>query len=148
MVTPVIVVLDEAGDLGLEITGQIIVLKQNAVLERLVPALKRLPGFETKSGYMQTEVGAISQDWTVKSLREIGESLIGLTYKPTDIRTDGILVLRSSNIHEGSLRFDDNVFVDAEVPDRIMVRNGDILICVRNGSRDLIGKCAKIAHSQ
>ena len=38
MVTPVIVVLDEARDLGFEITGQIIVLEQNAVLERLVPA--------------------------------------------------------------------------------------------------------------
>ena len=38
MVTPVIVVLDEARDLGFEITGQIIVLEQNAVFERLVPA--------------------------------------------------------------------------------------------------------------
>ena len=42
MVTPVIVVLDEARDLGFEITGQIIVLEQNAVLERLVPALDTL----------------------------------------------------------------------------------------------------------
>jgi hypothetical protein len=32
----VIVVLDEARDLGFEITGQVIVLEQNAVLERLV----------------------------------------------------------------------------------------------------------------
>ncbi len=39
MVTPVIVVLDEARDLGFEITGQVIVLEQNAVLEGLVPAL-------------------------------------------------------------------------------------------------------------
>ena len=39
MVTQVIVVLDEARDLGFEITGQIIVLEQNPVLERLVPAL-------------------------------------------------------------------------------------------------------------
>ena len=39
MVTPVIVVLDEARDLGFEITGQVVILEQNAVLERLVPAL-------------------------------------------------------------------------------------------------------------
>jgi hypothetical protein len=32
MVTPVIVVLDEAHDLGFEITGQVIVLEQNVVL--------------------------------------------------------------------------------------------------------------------
>jgi hypothetical protein len=35
MVTPVILVLDEARDLGFEITGQVIVLEQNATHERL-----------------------------------------------------------------------------------------------------------------
>jgi hypothetical protein len=34
-----IVVGDEVADLLLEITGQVVVLEQNAVLERLVPAL-------------------------------------------------------------------------------------------------------------
>lgn len=48
------------------------------------------------------------------------------------------------HVFEGRLRFEDNVFVETEIPERIMVRTGDILICVRNGSRDLIGKCAKI----
>ena len=37
VVAPVIVVLNEAHDLGLEIARQVIVLEQNAVLERLVP---------------------------------------------------------------------------------------------------------------
>ena len=39
MVTPMIVVLDEARDLSFEITRQVVILEQNAVLERLVPAL-------------------------------------------------------------------------------------------------------------
>jgi type I restriction enzyme S subunit len=34
-----------------------------------------------------------------------------------------------------------------ELPDRVMVKEGDILICVRNGSRQLIGKCALIDNS-
>ena len=97
---------------------------------------------ELKPGYKQTEVGVIPEDWDVKALGQIGEALIGLTYKPGDVRIDGILVLRSSNIQEDSLRFENNVFVEKEIPDRIMVRPGDILICVRNGSRDLIGKTA------
>ena len=50
MVTPVIVVLDEARDLGFEITGQIIVLEQNAVLERLVPALDLALGLRMARG--------------------------------------------------------------------------------------------------
>lgn len=97
---------------------------------------------EVNPGYKQTEVGVIPEDWEVKSLGEIGEALIGLTYKPTEVRDHGTLVLRSSNIQNDALEFDDNVFVDADIPERIMVRPDDVLICVRNGSRDLIGKSA------
>ena len=39
MVAAVIVALDESPDAGLEIAGQIVVLQQDAVLQRLVPAL-------------------------------------------------------------------------------------------------------------
>ena len=49
MVTPVIVVLDEGRDLGCEITGQIVVLEQNAVLERLVPAFDLALGVSVTS---------------------------------------------------------------------------------------------------
>lgn len=104
-------------------------IKQGAMQE-LLTGKRRLPGFSGR--------------WEVKRLGKIGESLIGLTYKPTDVRENGVLVLRSSNIFEGSLRFEDNVFVETDIPERIFVTPGDILICVRNGSRDLIGKCAKI----
>lgn len=95
---------------------------------------------QLRKGYKLTEVGMIPEDWEVKRLGEIGEALIGLTYKPEDISNNGILVLRSSNIKEYSINFEDNVFVEKVIPNRIMVRSGDILICVRNGSRDLIGK--------
>src|SRR5439155_4576490 len=67
---------------------------------------------------------------------------IGLTYKPSDVQENGTLVLRSSNIQGDALAFDDNVFVDTDIPERIKVRPGDLLICVRNGSRNLIGKAA------
>jgi len=99
---------------------------------------------KVKPGYKQTEVGVIPENWEVKPLGEIGECLIGLTYRPTDVRSHGTLVLRSSNVQEGALRFEDNVFVETEIPQRIMVRSDDILVCVRNGSRDLIGKSALI----
>lgn len=97
---------------------------------------------EVRPGYKQTEVGVIPEDWDVKPLGDIGDCLIGLTYSPNNVRDHGTLVLRSSNIQGGSLTFDDNVYVDAVIPERIVVQDGDILICVRNGSRRLIGKCA------
>lgn len=85
-----------------------------------------------------------NQKWQQKRLGEIGESLIGLTYSPLNVKSDGILVLRSSNIQGNCLSYEDNVYVDIEVSKRIITREGDILICVRNGSRDLIGKVALI----
>jgi type I restriction enzyme S subunit len=95
-------------------------------------------------GHKRTEIGVIPQDWDVVKLGERGEALIGLTYKPSDVREHGTLVLRSSNIQNDALAFDDNVYVDTDIPARIRVREGDVLVCVRNGSRELIGKSALI----
>ena len=97
-----------------------------------------------KPGYKQSDIGIIPEDWAAKSLSEIGDSLIGLTYQPSKVRKYGTLVLRSSNVQNGLLCFDNNVFVETKIPERIKVRPGDILICTRNGSRNLIGKSAII----
>lgn len=99
-------------------------------------------------GYKPTEVGVIPEDWEVKHLSELGITYAGLTYKPSNVRSFGSLVLRSSNIKDGKLVFNsDDVYVDATIPPRAIVREGDILICVRNGSARLIGKCARIPKS-
>ncbi len=97
-----------------------------------------------KEKYKQTEVGMIPSDWEVKSLGVIGENIIGLTYSPRDVKDYGHLVLRSSNIQNNKLAFENNVYVDMELPQRVIVKENDILICVRNGSKNLIGKCALI----
>ncbi|MCX6583346.1 MAG: restriction endonuclease subunit S [Candidatus Aminicenantes bacterium] len=104
-------------------------IKQGA-MQQLLTGQKRLPGFVGK--------------WEEKTLGEIGECIIGLTYKPENVKESGLLVLRSSNIIEESLAFDDNVYVNIKVPEKLVTKEGDILICVRNGSRELIGKCALI----
>jgi type I restriction enzyme S subunit len=83
----------------------------------------------------------LPDDWEMKTLGEIGEALIGLTYDPSRTSSRGTLVLRSSNIQDDQLSLADNVFVQMPIPDRIRTRSGDILICVRNGSSSLIGKC-------
>ena len=93
-----------------------------------------------KQGYKKTEVGIIPEEWSIYELNDIGDTLIGLTYSPREVNSDGILVLRSSNIQNGRLDFSNNVYVKRSISPNIMVQNNDILICVRNGSRDLIGK--------
>ena len=91
-----------------------------------------------------SELGEIPEDWEVVTLGDIGQTVIGLTYSPNDVADFGTLVLRSSNVQNGKLAYADNVYVNMELPERVIVKQGDILICVRNGSRQLIGKCALI----
>lgn len=97
-----------------------------------------------EANFKETEIGKIPVDWEVKTLGELGQVIIGLTYSPKDVTDYGTLVLRSSNIQNNVLAFENNVFVNCEVPARVIVKENDILICVRNGSKDLIGKCALI----
>ena len=99
-----------------------------------------------RPGSKQTALGVIPLDWDVVPMGQVSECLIGLTYSPFDVCDFGTLVLRSSNIQNGKLAFDDNVFVDMDVPTRAITRKNDILICVRNGSRQLIGKLRQLAN--
>ena len=87
-------------------------------------------------------IGEIPKHWTVTRLKYLGESIIGLSYKPEDVTDEknGILVLRASNIQDGKPSFFDNVYVDTQVDEKLRLKAGDILICSRSGSRDLIGK--------
>ena len=91
-------------------------------------------------------LGEIPEQWEVKKLKHIGEAIIGLTYSPTNIvdENEGTLVLRSSNLQNGGLYYGDNVYVNSAIPDKLIVKSGDIVICSRNGSRKLIGKNAMI----
>jgi len=85
----------------------------------------------------------IPDSWSWCRLGELVETNIGLTYKPAD-KTDssGTLVLRSSNIQNGQMDYTDCVYVSCQIPAKSRIEKGDILICARNGSRALVGKCA------
>ncbi len=91
-------------------------------------------------------LGDVPEHWQVKSLRYVGDAIIGLTYEPGDVvdENEGILVLRASNVSDGRIVLDDKVFVKTHVPERLITKVGDILICSRSGSRALIGKNAMI----
>lgn len=91
-----------------------------------------------------TEIGSLPNDWRAERLGNVSTCVIGLTYSPADVVDQGTLVLRSSNIQNGRLAFTDCVFVRMTLPDRVVTREGDLLVCVRNGSRSLIGKAALI----
>ena len=81
-----------------------------------------------------------SGKWEEKPLGKYGKLINGLTYSPDNIVENGLLVLRSSNIQNEQISFEDNVYVNLNVEDEYLTCENDILICVRNGSKRLIGK--------
>ncbi len=91
-------------------------------------------------------IGEIPTQWDSTKLKFLGESIIGIIYSPDNVvnEGEGILVLRSSNIQDGKLAFEDCVYVKKEVQEKHLVKRGDILLCARNGSAHLVGKSAFI----
>ena len=86
----------------------------------------------------------IPYSWEWCLLDELGETNIGLTYKPADIKAKGVNVLRANNIRDGKICYDGLIRVNCEVPQRALIHKGDLLICARNGSKKLVGKTALI----
>lgn len=93
-------------------------------------------------------IGEVPEHWEVKRLKFVGESIIGITYNPSEVSLtgEGFLVLRSSNIQNGVLSFEDNVHVQKNINEKHITKPGDILLCARNGSAHLVGKAAFITN--
>lgn len=116
-------------------------LKQSVITQAVTKGIR--PNRPMKDSGIEW-IGEIPADWEIRRIKSLGTYRNGLTYSPDDLTDDslGTLVLRSSNIKNGKLVFGDNVYVSSIIPNNLMVNKGDILICSRNGSRELIGKNA------
>lgn len=84
--------------------------------------------------------------WEVKKIVEIADATIGLTYKPENVADNGVIVLRSGNIQNSALDFTDILRVETNIPSHKYVKDGDILMCTRNGSLRHVGKVAIIKN--
>lgn len=89
-----------------------------------------------------TQFTGASFTWERKKLGDVVEFYSGLTYKPENIAQSGTLVIRSSNIHNSQYVNADNVYVKNNIVNSEYVKKQDIVVVVRNGSRNLIGKHA------
>ena len=76
-------------------------------------------------------------------LNDVGSYIRGLTYSSNDVvEHGGTLVMRSNNIINGTLLDYNNnvVFVNKQMSAEQQLQNGDVVICMANGSSSLVGK--------
>ena len=106
-------------------------LKQ-AAMQQLLTGQTRLPGF--------------SGAWEVKRLGDVGRCLRGVSYRgDVDLSTHDTphtkRLLRSNNIQNAVVVTDEVQFVNAaRVSSHQVLQQDDILICMANGSKALVGK--------
>ena len=112
---------------------------KKSMLEKMFP--------KNGSNVPEIRFKGFTEAWKQRKLGEIAEIRRGLTYKPDDVKTSGIRVLRSSNINEEYFEtYKDDVFVDEVAINIPYVKNGDIIITSANGSSRLVGKHAIIKN--
>lgn len=139
-------------------TAQIdaLIAKQKMLLDKLAEKRTALISHAVTKGLDPTVsmkasgvewLGDIPANWKKTRIKFLGELILGLTYSPNDVVSDGgTLVLRSSNVQDGKISLNDCVYVSCEIPQKVVTKTNDILICSRNGSRSLIGKCALLTE--
>ena len=118
--------------------------KERLIKEGKIKRAKRSKVACDKPHYENEMPFEVPSSWEWTTIGDIAESNIGLTYKPTDICDNGIPVYRSNNIQNRRIDKTELVRVDTRILDKQFLAVGDLLICARNGSRRLVGKCALI----
>lgn len=106
-------------------------VKQSA-MQQLLTGEMRLPGF--------------SGEWETKRLGSIGRCLRGVSYDPTtDLasydKEGTVRLLRANNVQDAVVTVTDIQYVESHrVADFQVMQPDDILICMANGSKALVGK--------
>ena len=127
------------------------IVKKLEVLNDLISSKnKLLESFDIliKSRFVELfgDVVLNTLNWPLVKLSDIAEYRIGLTYKLDAISSSGTAVLRSGNIQNSQLCYEDIIYVNSKVEPKLLLKNHDILMCARNGSQSLVGKVALIEN--
>lgn len=126
---------------------------KTATMQQLLSGRTRLSQFAkhpdgTLKGFTSSELGLIPEDWIISPLSQIGRVLRGVSYNgsrdlyPHDT-DDSVRLFRSNNIYNSKIDLANLQYVTkTRVAHHQLMNGGDILICMANGSKHLVGKAA------
>ena len=103
---------------------------------------------ERRAAIIDTTITASETTKTVR-VGYVAELITGITYSPQDIvENGGTIVMRSGNIQKSKITLENEIQVSLDIPDKLRVQDGDILVCARNGSANLVGKSARLTSKE
>ena len=102
-----------------------------ATMQQLLTGKKRLPPFDkSHTGYKQTELGEIPEDWKLVKFDSVCTIINGRGFKPYEWSQNGLPIIRIQNLN-GS---DDFNFYEGHFDSKILVQHGQLLFAW-SGSR-------------
>lgn len=115
-----------------------------AAKQELLTGKTRLPGFEAKVGYKQTEVGAIPKDWEVASMGSLGVFSKGQGIRKDEAASGDIPCVRYGEIytfHSDVVRsFNSGISREVAKTSK-RLKKGDLLFAGSGETKEEIGKC-------
>ena len=124
--------------LDLAISGKLV--PQDPDDEPAIELLKRInPDFQPCDN---SHYENLPQGWELVSLNSIVDIISGVSYAKSDIKENGVRILRGGNIQDGEIIcLEDDVFIDQSYSNIVnSVVKGDIVLVASTGSPTLIGK--------
>lgn len=117
--------------------------QKKALMHQLLTGKKRL---------LDSNGVKFSGEWKKFTFSHFGKCIRGVSYKPENIcvqeNNNTVRLLRSTNIQNGCLNDKELVILPKEsVKPSQMLKNGDLAICMANGSKALVGKSAPFKDS-
>ncbi|MEG9413609.1 restriction endonuclease subunit S [Vibrio cholerae] len=100
-----------------------------------------------------SEIEKLPQGWSTTKLSEIASLIRGISYKKAEsidsIKEGYFGVLRATNINNGTLDFNNLVFVpSSNINDNQFLIAGDVVIAASSGSKDIVGKAGQFFSSE
>lgn len=113
------------------------------VIEKDLEVLKRLEG-----GYDSIIAKELLNKNGFKFIfKENTEVIRGVSFKPETLVSNGVAILRSNNIKDSKINFDDTIYLPlSNVDNKKLLNKNDFAICMSNGSKELVGKSAIISE--
>jgi len=139
LLTPVTSSGVEKQETGHDLLAKIKAEKAKLIAEKKLKKEKELPPISEDEIPFE-----IPEHWAWCRLGEIGRSTIGVIFNPSQVGSIGIPVLRANNIQNNLIDYSNLIYVNTDVRDNQIADIGDILLCVRSGSNNLIGKACLI----
>jgi len=102
--------------------------------------------------FKESAIGRMPRQWRVGRFGDVARGVRGVTYKPEQLQrslqADSVILLRANNIQGGEIDAEDIQIVPSRlVSAEQRVFHGDIVVCMSNGSRRLVGKSAQCTMS-